>query len=436
MSSSQRGKDLTFESRVLSSLYNPFTLKNSDPKWPDGLTNTSTGIRQSMTTFLQGSDYIIALIPGLVNWCFAYRWDEANDQIIILANHADTQNNFGIYEKAQGAVPQATNHAGIVAIGENLQETDIANWRREKTPNFTSWRGVSYGCRLRNVNTDHDNDGWFECIRTTRNVFIDRMGLWMKVNNTGADVSPNDYNDTYSENPVQQSTLTYEVLNIPMPLGSILPTKHLAQEWFSARNWALMPSYASGKLNALKDFVFQLNPEKRINELKSVEMLPLYFDTGLQHTQSSELSFTSTPVRFLNYSDYYTYTPATAPNAPFTDWMVVPMSNENQDGNVIPPADGNAQNPPNASAAWWRNFHRNFCSDNFDVILIKVHGLENTKMVLSSVANVECVRNESYTSSYHHSSNAYACLDALDRYLENRTRNHRIPFADVSKQKM
>jgi hypothetical protein len=274
------------------------------------------------------------------------------------------------------------------------------------------------------VNTDHDNDGWFESIRTTRNVFIDRMGLLL---GTKADVriEPDDYNDTYgttATGALRRSINDYEVVNVTVPTGCLLPSKHLAQEWYSARNWALMPSYGSGKLNALKDFVFQLNPEKRINELSTLTMLPF-----MNSTDFGSLSWEKSDL-YVNVVD--TYYKQDTPNAPAVqDCKIVAMTSENQDN------PNSTDVETHNTASFWRNFVNSVCSENFDMVLIKIHGLATTKMVLTSVQNIECVRNESYTDAYHHSSNAYSCVEALDRYLENRTRNHRLAFSEITKQK-
>lgn len=402
------GKDTTYESRVMSTLYNPFSLKNLDPKWPDGLCTSSTGIQLRRTSEINGSEIIIALVPGLVNWCFAYTWDEQNNVPVIMMNHADTMSVLSVYETNMllNILDQP-----VVTIGNSTSIADMA--AQPSQPIYSSWRGVSYGMRMMNVNTDHDNDGWFECVRTTRNVFLNRLGIALRLP-TGADIT----NDS-GISPI--SLGQREKDNIYVKPGCIFPLTETAQEWFSARNWALMPSYASGKLKELKDFVFTLNPEKTHNDF-----IPMQFTPIKAYSQGNLGGPNKLWIKYLTYNttsytdEFVTIDGLTAPN---DNWRVYGMPTEDED----------ALNSDTFQQ--WTDLQKGFSSENFDMILVKIHGLANTKTVVSSVANLEFQLNERTNIGHHHLTNSYACIDALNRYLENTTMYKRQPFTDTSKNK-
>lgn len=394
------GKDTTYESRVMSTLYNPFSLKNLDPKWPDGLCTTSTGVQLRRTSELNGSEIIIALVPGLVNWCFAYTWDEDTNTPLIMMNHSDSMKVLSVYERATGA----TNTEFSIGNSTDGLPNQASN------PIYSSWRGVSFGMRMMNVNTDHDNDGWFETIRTTRNTFLNRLGIVLQVplsaetNVTGEDVI---------------TPLTYgsrEKDNIYIKPGCILPLQETAQEWFSARNWALMPSYASGKLKELRDFVFTLNPEKTHNDF-----IPMQFTPIKAYSEGLVTGLDVVRVKYWEYDIPTRIDLFRTSNA--TNLKIVGMPTEHDD----------AINATNFQE--WTDLQKGFSSENFDIVLVKIHGLEKTKTVISSVANYEFQLNERTNIGHHHLTNSYACIDALNRYLENTTMYKRSPFTDTSKTK-
>jgi hypothetical protein len=397
-------KDTTYESKVMSTLYNPFSLKNMDPKWPDGLCTSSTGVQLKKTSELRGSEMVIVLLPGLVNWCFAYTWDELDDKWILTMNHCD---NMYILSVLENKIIGTTNQQ---AVGAQTDPEDLAQ-DEISYPNFSSWRGVSYGMRLMNINSDHDNDGWFECIRTSRSVFLNRLGL------TAYKFGANGFDIAVDEEP-WASYGNREKDNIYLKGGCVFPLNATAQEWFSARNWAIMPSYASGKLKELRDFVFQLNPEKKHNDFTKIEFSPYYLYESLttKYAKNEEI-----------YMIYHNLDVTTGVDLPVAqidnNFRVLGMTTENQDTQA------------GVGFEKWQDFHKGFTSDNFDIILLKIHGLENTRTVVSSVCNLEFQLNERTNIGHHHHTNSYACSQSLDKYLEYRTTYGRSPFQDTSKKR-
>lgn len=412
------GKDISFESRVMSTLYNPFSIKNLDPKWPDGLCPSSKGVQLKRTSEIVGTEVLLVLIPGLVNWCFAYQWIEENNDYVLLLNHCDNQFvlNFLQQTPGKGATDQNINAGGVGLGGKDNPPEGVYT---DELVDFSSWRGVSYGMRLMNVNTDHDNDGWFECIRTSRNVFLNRLGIAVAGDfipgpspEAVVPLGPYRYNHSVGD---------FEHNNVYLKPGCVFPLEHTAQEWFSARNWALMPSYASGKLKELKDFVFQLNPEKNINKFTDIKYLPVDFFESVSDGYYPTVR--GIFLRQRNFvGDSYVET-----DVALDKWLVLGMKTEYQDGGGAAPTATDFE--------YWTDFHQGFTSDNFDIILVKLHGLENTRTVVSSVANYEFQNNERKTFRHHMHTNSYACPDALEKYVESRVTYHRSPFRDVTKNK-
>lgn len=413
-------KDTTYESKVLSTLYNPFSLKNLDPKWPDGLCNSSRGVQMKRTTELNGSEIVIALIPGYVNWCFAFQWDEVDNRWNLLMNHCDNTYIMSHLEQAHiiatpSTVPQEYTYE--YAFGAQQDSQDIGTKVHE--PEFSSWRGVSYGLRMMNVNSDHDNDGWFECVRTSRNAFVNRLGLALILQNPPPE-GPTGANVYEIEDRLAKSSYgDREKDNIYIKPGCVFPLTSTAQEWFSARNWAIMPSYASGKLKELKDFVFSLNPEKAHNDFQKIEYTPFSYTESISEKISIN---TNIGVAYNNYDTSQWFDELIIDLD--TDYAVVGMVTENQDS-----AGGNTK------FTRWVNFQKGFTSPNFDIILVKIHGLANTRTVVSSVANLEFQINERKNEGYHNMTNSYACLQSLDKYIESRVTYNRNPFQDISKKR-
>jgi len=399
-----KGKDTTFESRVFSTLYNPFSHKNYDPKWPDGLATVSQGVKMQACTEVVGSELLVALVPGIVNWCIAFQWDEGINRPIVRLNHCDTKFTHSLLQSKQ--ITQLTNtESGEVTNMYGFDGVDPVNLNAN---DFAAWRGVSYGLRMQNINSDHENDGWFECIRTSRSATKNRLGVLVDAHTVDA-----GYDDFWMKTWTVRGK--YEKENIELRPGSLMPLNHLAQEWFSARNWALMPSYASGKLRELKDFVFQLNPEKRNNNFNETKFQPFNYTFSVPDGTSSIELMTGMGENPNDITDIEKRTE--------TGIRVMSGVTEYQDA---------------VSTAYSEQFVEvvnQLVSDNFDIILIKIHGLTNTRTIIESCANLEVIVNERKVTGYHNMTNCYACTDALDRYIEKRTTYHRSPFSDYTKNR-
>lgn len=420
---SKRGKEQTFEQRVLSTLYNPFSLKNLDPKWPDGLCNFSKGVQLKQTTEVVGSELLIALFPGLSNWCVAFTYDELTDEVLYYLNHGDEK--LALFDvpiqRKPDIAPGGVKNDNFNVINPITSEPGTDYQQALVNPVFDAWRPVSIGMRLLNNNSDFDNDGWFETVRTTRDGLVNRLGILVPFMPPLEDWG--DYRHLLESHRVNR----YEWNKIVWRYTNVLPMPSTAQEWFSARNWALMPSYASGKLKDLKDFLFTLNPEKKKNEF-----LPLR--TVLINATHGVAKYTADFYQTINDNFYINVQVKNLSNNGYWTWNygmlmgVIGQTTEHQD--QLEPSVYGLPATFTRSPIDWQEFTDTVISRNFDIILVKIHGLATTRTVIQTAANYEFQVNDRY-NNHHHVTNSYACTEALNRYLENKCMKNKLPFEEI-----
>lgn len=382
------GSTTTVGNKTLSTLYNPFSIKNNTPKWPDGLTNYSIGKKTQFSSEVFGRDLVIALFPGVMNWCQCYEWDETANVFDLLTNHCK-QNLDVLYNESIDATQ------GIFSYADRYNSS---------APKYSAWRGVSYGLRLDCVNSDEDHDGWFECIRVNRDTYRHRFGIVQAGSETGTLIV-----DDGTEPTAPPPTFVYNRATVHD--GESLPSLHTVQEWYSARNWALMPSYATGKLKDIGQYIFSLNQSSDDNEL--IKVRTVNFDkTGT----------TFEPINFKTYNPpYYTVPPTRLSRESLANTRTwVPTVEVAQEGG----------NP--TSAVNIPDFQRSFLSDSFDIILIRVHGLDRTRLLMHSVCNLEftCGEESPYNSFL---SISYPNKEGITKYKESIAQNRRLPFYKVDK---
>ena len=370
----ESGKDDTYGETIISSLYNPFSVKNASPKWPDGLATYSTGMKRQFSSEVYGRDLVIALFPALNNWMQVYQWDENTNRYILLANHG---------------APSKTH-----------LQINTTNYTFVTNREWNNWRIVGVALRMDCCNSDEDIDGWFECIRTSRDHTRHRMGYTVLQDVTAA--RPDDYAFDVWRAPFQRT----DVHN-----AQLIPNHNTVQEWHSARNWALSPSYASGKLKDLSKFLFTLNPCTDDNEF-----IPLR-DLSWDDTTSVLQDLPNREVIWPFFNDPpHQYPPVMQP-APYpTDdlRMAIP---------VVEVQETNANQTFNQLV----DFRKSYCSDSWDMILIRTHGIDKTRLSLHTCSNIEVTATEfSETSKYL--TNSYPDNDRLERFKNYLSRERRLPF--------
>jgi len=365
---------LTYGNKTLAILYNPFSLKNHSPKWPDGLCSYSIGKKvQQATEIHNESDFVGVLFPGRQNWFVAVRPDGrdiAGKSIDLIANHRSDHMPTKLEQIAATTATPPT--AGKVI------------WSCIDKDEYAAWRPVSTAVKFRHVNSDEENEGWFECVRSNRNNFTDEFGLYLLDD-------PGDYTE-----PTKIKAYSTEA-----GPGDCLPLEPAINGWMEAKNWTTLPTYATGKLKDIGRYIFQLNHNKRDNEF--IKCRDMEIDPKALQKDATGYSFIEADTEVQFWSSTPAQTTAEAVGGQAVD------------------------------SAQLKDFTGTLFADSFDVILIRFHGIEKTRILCHSVMNYELlVPEESKYSSFQ--TAAYAAVDALEAYNLNRQKFHKLPFHSAQHQ--
>lgn len=425
--SNHPGGRVTHSDRSLATLYNPFSIKNANPKWPDGLASYSVGRKRQYASEIYGKDILLVLFAGSVNWCIGWVqndavWDIAGEtrQVQCQLNHCDEE-TFPYTESYINKVVQPSDEVEHV-------------WKPVPDKSFTAWRGVSYGMKIRCCNTDAQNDGWYETVRINKNFFLSRVGVVGIRENTD-DVSnvQTSVNTSLQMGPAGPSTpIVNATSNNPtFVTGSVLPSISTQVFWrggdFVNRVFNGQPSYATGKLKDIADALFQLNPVKNHNEFIKVKPVNHSF-LGTTEQGIQALSYDGDPkldTTTITRNDVkLPY--GRVQNPVVTDTAVAYLYVPNRDINET---DDLPAGTPNTEAHQLptEEFSESFVCDAFDCILVRIHGTRATRLLVHSVSNVELIASE-FTSAARYQTTAYADTDRLLGYIDYRTTKCKLPF--------
>lgn len=418
------GKDRTIASKALSTLYNPFSIRNNQPKWPDGLANYSIGRKQQFGSEVYGRDLVIALFPGSQNWCMCFEWKEGPNRAVILANHGDTRTFEWKTENTGAAGTETINYEPVKEISDDFRDT-AGLTGRDSQYRYSGWRGVSYGLKLECCNSEEENDGWFECIRTSRNLMKHRFGVL----------------DHYKEADVNPAEFEVEpVVNKYIPNlfdMDVAPGYMTVQEWYSARNWALNPSYASGKLKNIGNYVFHLNPESKLNPFQKLK--PVSFQRGLtsESMQYWVAAFSNLesrpPLRKAAENEATLNVPMTEikQNPPAEAAAHTPTGEDATNATVADDGDVGAADTGATSAETLNlEFAEHLIDNSFDIVLIRIHGVDSTRISMHSVANIELTCDEMSRLSQTQTI-CYPNVQGLQKYVETVHEQRRLPMQPV-----
>jgi hypothetical protein len=365
------GSSTTFASKQIASLYNPFTTKNNQPKWPDGKCQYSIGRKHQQASEVSGKELLIAIFPGVGNWVTAFV--DIEGAFIPAVAKVEAGDPLVITERAIPQLKQfdcVANHTSALSVGYSHENRDtnegsVHQWKVPATTHFERWRPVSYALHIRCVNNDEQNEGWFECIRSGRDALSDSFGV------------------TISNIP-DKGVKCYP--------GSIMPQNTAMVGWFKSDGWSLQPTYATGKVRDLGNYVFQLNNQKETNnfqEFKNLQIKELAVDKELYRQNGVEQD----------------------------DLVYVVPRKELTDNDVITAADV-------------EYFDNTIYHDALDIILIRVHGSDTTKLLLHSVANMEFMMPDSAEYAQYMSV-SYPAQSQLDAYRNARIKYNKMPFQSI-----
>lgn len=376
----------SYKDKVLSTLYNPFSIKNNQPKWPDGLATYSIGRKQQFASEIYGKDITLVLFPGSINWCIGTEGElikgQTNNNATCVLNHGDDR----------------TFNITVKDIGATLPEQFVLDF---SSTGYSAWRGVSYAMKIRCCNTDEENDGWFEAIRTSRNTFLDKFGVVLVDDSptTGGTSGINSYSMTPGS--IKEPTFW---------TGSVLPNQFLQHKWEGVTSnilgtdtpndqWYMhtQPSYATGKLKDIGDVLFMLNPERDDNEFTKIRQVN-FSQEGVQSRLLDTYQYATDGTRSIVQVDdtvkfYEPYTEASS------------VTNQEH----IP------------------TFQESLVSDSFDMIILKIHSTRASRILVHSVANIELLTGE-FSPLAQFQTVAYSSKDALNAYIDYRQTKCKLAF--------
>lgn len=240
---------------------------------------------------------------------------------------------------------------------------------------FVKWRPVAYAMHTQLLNTSDRNEGWYEAVRVDKNSFLKK---WCVFGGVGSELGNGNY-----------------IKGTPhFHMGGSCPDHALASLMHSSRLWNREPTYVTGELQDLHNAIFQLNTVKENNVFKKL----------------SAFAFEGP---FWKLNDVYQ-----------RDDLL-----PNDQVGLFKPHD-NFLDAEAAPTPRLRDIPDNWVmeqilADSFDVIVLRVHGVEGTKLLLHSVANFEFLCAENGQMSQY----ATEC-DNNKRQLENYlwTRNSRFKY--------
>ncbi len=347
-------KDKCAESQAkknLAVVCNPW-YPTETPKYPDGKAQWSIGRKFRFTSEIRSNpsgEVLLMLFPGVNNYCCAIRSQtsmEGATQYQLLANHvAETGITFKVTQTVNGDTRRYV-----------LSPEDKS---------FESWRPVSLGLRLKCLNTDEEDGGWWESIRTTSDKVFRGFGIAVATGIQGGTASKKTFNG-----------------NVLPKFNTVLRQSHERQS-----DWANNPSYTTGKLTHLGFYDFQLNYIREDNDFIRLSTLDL---------QKFKV-------------EYFTEYPS--------------------DNTVDSMGLGYQEDADTSEAQVWHTSRPRevMVAESMDIILIRIHGTKETKLFTDSVYNQEVlVPQEGAYSTYQ--TPTLSRRDTLEKIVRVRNEEYLLPY--------
>lgn len=187
----------------------PFSTATSSPKIPDGKLTQSYGQKFNHAITITGVQQYLVLAP-----CFDTFWIGFNN----------AENSPHQIHQVQHELSQCK----IVTTEQNVQYTGPAA--------IGKWRIVSKSMKIRNINSDDENDGYWEAVRIPANNIHRMFSLDRKNSPTEAGTNP--------------------------WVNRGFGITHEFKESLKANsNWLMNASYCSGKVKNLSQYEFKLSPQ-------------------------------------------------------------------------------------------------------------------------------------------------------------------------------
>ena len=430
----RQGKNITYASRHMSTMWNPFSYKNTEPKYPDGLAQYSIGQKYTNHFVVEGEETLIILYPGFVGSVAAFQGSPGNTPTVTgIALHAD---NGDIYTR------------NVFNIGDidTIQETPMRTL--SPTPKFSAWRPVSYAIKIQPISNhaaiECGKDGWWEAIRITNGINDVEWGVHgfkqeAVVYDGDADPIIRGFGETYSSPEDRaQNGFAAEVprsrKNPPWINGKgfIHPGTEVLTAFDTSDNWTLQPSYSRGCIKDLQCWTFQLNNIRRDNsfiDLRGVSTLTENFNEG----SGQPPVYNNTDVDFkLHWETWY--------GNDVAQYSGVLTSVVRGAYNHPEPDSGIDQNNRRVGMRKFTHTTRiegfdSLHSKALDTIAIKLHGRTGSRFLVQCAANIEYLAGADSTLQ-EYTTTSYAALDELSHYLDIRGNDYKFPNHNYFKDKI
>lgn len=403
------GKDTTFSKKQEAVLNNPFTIHNNTPKWPDGLASYSLGVKHQRTTEVRGMEHLIVLFPGLVNWlcCYSLIRDPIPETAPVSGGDP------------RPLPPSERKTFTMTAChGLNQGDDDIVKFKivnehiiRDTEEKVVEWRPVSIGLRLYCANTDRTNEGWIEAVRVPHGQIREFFSLIHFQAQDATDEYPTLYHTQPNPNPF---TLQYPHMGGQVSQGMLSLSENYIKK--ITRGYldygmflASLPGYGTIPLKDVADYQFCLNPNKHYNEFNTIRNF--HFGTNEYWNPTSHR--------------WYTYD-FLAPG-----YVLVGQGGTQEENRTwiersyVQSMDKNTEIHVENTAFLDQGFE----SNAFDTIILRVHGMENSRLVIHTAANYEYLTTNAQETGV---SVTYSDLPMVNRYIERRNAFHKLPFDSKS----
>lgn len=330
------------------------------PKYPDGKAQWSIGRKfrfaEEIRSTTEGT-FLIALFAGVNNWALAIQPGKPKEETYkLLSNHV-----------TEGGIQFDSTY---IEAPEGSMEDNTRMTLIPTDKSYESWRPVSVGLRLKCLNTDEEDGGWWEAIRTSRDKVFRDMGFMFRYPNVTSNTHP--------------SKKTYNG-NISLTIGNV---RKDANE--DKADWANIPSYCTGKVTHLQFYDFQLNYIREDNDF--IRLGPTELIKGVAE-------------HFVEYPDLI------QTDQYVSDTVVVHKTFNEEDHQV------------------WENERPRemLVADCMDVILIRIHGQKETKIFMEGVYNQEVLVPQEGTYSTYQTP-TMAKRETLEKIVKARNDNFLLPY--------
>jgi len=398
------GKDTTFSRKQELVLFNPFTIHNNSPKWPDGLAGHSMGVKHQRTTEIHGEETILVLFPGMLNWLMCYsHMNETADPPDVTEGEVFASSSLLWQLTACHGLTHETDNLLQFKLTTSQQAHFMLNEEKDKV---VEWRPVSIGLRLYCANNDRQNDGWIECCRVPHSYLTECFGLHAnKYDDTDTQLSP--YSTEELLVPWQKVRIGNGFLNMSNSWITRL-TRCADANSLTAFRLSHLPGYATLPLKDVADYQFCLNPNKQYNEFNTVRNFH-YNTTSVKEEYGGKTKYVDKVDSATNYG--YKWITNT-----FNFRRYVPV----QKMDAAPHQLGGRDEV---------FFGQDFSADSHDCIILKIHGNKDTRLVLHTAANYEYLTTNNVDTGV---TVAYSDPYLIKKYIDNRCTFHKLPFDSKS----